>query len=561
VHQEVEELKPKLKEILYDCAVDIRATKAALYLFDGTGRFDLVTEFGFRAVTRKSVDFNDPLVDRCGRGRTPFYLNGIGAEPRFSQLMFELSSDRLLVAPLYARGKLIGFVDMRDKQGKQRFEETDVPKAQEIADRLVSLFANMNLFGHNYISLSKSAVEPRAVGGAEQYTLERTSAPVAAPTPGSTAAGPAIPIQAPREPPRPAALKVPAVVGEARSVAGRIAAPAPASLTEAEIAAARDVLRTVLLVPGAVVATFSAFGHLGGLQEIAARSSLADDARTLVQSKLQVWLTKRGDAGGFVRTSVHTPFGTAGPAIRASQVQKVFTAPLKVGAMRGLYLTVGFDGIPDRLAHELLAALHNHLQLVIEHSLLKGEVAVRRSRIAQAIIEPDLATFPALRRHSESVAKHSEAFARFLGQPEHVIDEARVVGMVHDAGLRLLDYDRLHRKRDLTAEELGLLREHPWVSAAIVEPLLGEETARAVLCHHERVDGTGYPNSLRGDQIPLVSRIVQICDAFVAITDPDTYQIPEPPGAALAGISLGAGAQFDADLAARFTEMIRTRAY
>ena len=100
MHAEVEELRPKLKEILYDCAVDIKATKAALYLFDGTSKFELVTEYGFRGGTRRSADMNDPMVDRCGRGRTPFYVNGVAAEPRFSELLFESSTDRLLAAPL-----------------------------------------------------------------------------------------------------------------------------------------------------------------------------------------------------------------------------------------------------------------------------------------------------------------------------------------------------------------------------------------------------------------------------------------------------------------------------
>src|SRR6185503_2980069 len=139
VHAEVEELKPKLKEILYDCAVTIRATKAALYLYDGTSRFELVTEYGFRGGARNAADFNDPIVDRCGRGRTPFYVNGLAVEPRFSQILFEASTDRLLAAPMYSRGKLIGFIDMRDKAGKALFENDDIAKSQGIAERIVEV--------------------------------------------------------------------------------------------------------------------------------------------------------------------------------------------------------------------------------------------------------------------------------------------------------------------------------------------------------------------------------------------------------------------------------------
>jgi len=123
--------------------------------------------------------------------------------------------------------------------------------------------------------------------------------------------------------------------------------------------------------------------------------------------------------------------------------------------------------------------------------------------------------------------------------------------------MRLLDYPRMYRKANIGAEELSLLREHVFVGAAVVEPLLGNEIARAVLCHHERVDGRGYPNELHGDEIPLIARIVQICDAWAAMTDPDTYQPVESPENALAIVTRGAGTQFDAELAARFVAMMR----
>ena len=563
MHPEVDELRPRLKELLYNCAVDIKATKAALFLFDGASRFELVTEYGFRGAIRESADMNDVIVDRCGRGRNPFFINGVGTEPRFSQILFEASTDRLLVAPLYSRGKLVGLIDMRDKAGKQPFEQSDIPMAMSIAERMVDLFSNKNVFGHQFISLSDIGVPATTAPVPERSPVVRPEPPL----PAAVAPLCATPPQARRV--AEASAVAPAetrghvphlatLVLEARSAASRILAAEPAeSLSEPEITAAREALRSILLIPGTVAATFSAFGHLGGVQEIASRSTLSEEAKNLIQSKLNVWLSRRGEPAAFVRTNVTTPFGTTAAPVAAADVQKVFTAPLAVGSVRGLYLTVAFAGNPDRLSHELLAALHAHLQLTIEQSMSRGVAGALRAAMAGKLLEPDLSRYPELRRHSEAVAQLSEAFARYLVLTPQEIENARMVGLVHDAGMRLLDYHRLYRKRDLTPEELGFLREHPVIGAALVEPLLGHEVARAVMCHHERADGRGYPNELQRDEIPLLSRVVQICDAWVAMTDSDTYQPVEPPAAALATIANVAGSQFDAELAGRFVEMMR----
>jgi len=560
-----------LKEILYDCAVEIRATKAALYLFDGTSRFELITEYGFRGAIRASADTNDPMVDRCGRGRTAFFVNGMATEPRFSQLMYDSSTDRVLAAPLYSRGKLIGFLDMRDKAGKLAFEQTDAAKAQSIADRLVELLADRNIFGHRFITLSRvggPAAPPEEAPEAPPSNISGEAPiqhlPNTLPSPArQTGARPAAVAPAPPVPQEPSRVHVPrlaTLVIEARTIAGRIiASPPQESLRETELDAAREVLRSILLIPGAVAATFTAYGHLGGVQELVVRSSITDEAKNLIQSKLNVWLTKRGEASGFIKTAVLTSPGASGPPVAATDIQKVFTAPLTVGALRGLYLTVAFSGNPERLGHELLGILHGHLQVAIEQSMQRGALGALQARVAEKLLEPDFSRYPELRRHSEAVAGLAENLARHLGLPPAEVENARIVGLVHDAGMRLLDYERLYRKNELTPEELGFLREHPVIGAAMVEPLLGTEIARAVLCHHERVDGRGYPNELHGEEIPLLSRIVQICDAWVAMTDPDSYQPAESAEEAIATIRQAAGGQFDASIAGSFVEMRRLR--
>ena len=318
MHREIEDLQVKLKEILYDCVTDVHATKAALYLLDHpANRYELVTEYGFKGSVRTAADDNDPIVDRCGRGPEPFFVNSLMEEPRYSALLYEAKTERLLVAPIYLRKKLVGFVDMRDKAGRAAFDASDSPKAQRVADRIGELFAEKNPFGQTFITISGNEPLESILTGVYSPAAQRQ--------------------------PTPQPFPIPPLVAEAKM----------------GLAAVPDMLRTMLFIPGAVVAAFVSPSG----QVIVARGTLSDEAFNLLDSKTKGWLAKRGELGTPLRNEVQTPLG-AGEV----EIKKVFTAPVAAGAVRGIYLSVGFSVEPEQAAHELLAALHKYLQLAIERS-------------------------------------------------------------------------------------------------------------------------------------------------------------------------------------------------
>jgi HD-GYP domain-containing protein (c-di-GMP phosphodiesterase class II) len=464
---------------------------------------------------------------------------------------------------------------MRDKAAKQPFDTADLPKAQRIADRVGELFASKNVFGQRFIQLSTTAGEPGQLTGVYSAAVMPTAPvpagmatfPAAAPRPAPAAATAAAtvapppaaaPIAAPPLPVGRVAPKLAAIINEAKVLQQALLAPTTETLTEGEILIAREVLRLILLIPGAVVASF-ATTHLGGVHDISARAAIGEQAIDAVQSKLDTWLQKRGEAATFTKKNVTTPFGAGPRQIEADDVQKVLTAPVNAAGLKGLYLTVAFAAEPDRVAHDLLAALHRQLQASIDQSIERRNSTATRRKIAERLLEPDFAKYPELRRHTETVAARVDAFVKFLGLSAAEIENARILAIVHDAGMRLLDYDKLYRKRTLSHDELELLQTHPIIGAALVEPFLGREVARAVLSHHERYDGGGYPNDLRGAQIPLLSRILQICDVYESMVSNENYQPPQTHDQAMTVIARGAGIQFDPELASRFAEMMRAR--
>jgi len=215
-------------------------------------------------------------------------------------------------------------------------------------------------------------------------------------------------------------------------------------------------------------------------------------------------------------------------------------------------LTVAFEKQPDAAAQRALRLMLRQLEQAVEGVISNASGRSERVLIAEKLLEPDFQKYPELAEHSREVAVIAQRFARALELPSSQVETVRLAALVHDVGLRLLDYERLYRRASLTPEEMRGLAEHPVVGAALVEPLLGPDVAQAVLRHHERVDGRGYPSRMSGQQIPIASRILQIADAWVAMTSHHTYQPPIERDKAAARLRECAGTQFDAALVERF---------
>jgi len=141
-----------------------------------------------------------------------------------------------------------------------------------------------------------------------------------------------------------------------------------------------------------------------------------------------------------------------------------------------------------------------------------------------------------------------------------MVEVVRRGAMLHDLG-KLSIMDTILSKPDrLTAEEFAIIKSHPVVGAKILEPLrfLARETC-AVRHHHERFDGTGYPDGLRGEDIPMVARVVTVADVFDAITSNRPYRTALPLAAAREEIARGCGSHFDPVVAEAFLRIPLSR--
>ena len=169
--------------------------------------------------------------------------------------------------------------------------------------------------------------------------------------------------------------------------------------------------------------------------------------------------------------------------------------------------------------------------------------------LANAIDEKD----PYTRGHSERVAYYSAVLARHLGMSEEDVEKVHLSGIIHDVGKIGIEDKILRKAAALTEEEYEIMKQHPTKGAHILDgvPLL-KEMAGAGLMHHENMDGSGYPDGLKGEEIPLLGRIVSVADAFDAMTTDRPYSKAMTFEAALARLKFLIGKKFDADCVEAF---------
>jgi putative nucleotidyltransferase with HDIG domain len=160
--------------------------------------------------------------------------------------------------------------------------------------------------------------------------------------------------------------------------------------------------------------------------------------------------------------------------------------------------------------------------------------------------------------HSQRVTEISVAIAKELGLPKESIEKIRLAGLVHDIGKIGVRELVLNKPGSLSEEEYEHVRLHSETGEHILEPLVGDkEILKAVRHHHERYDGAGYPDGLKGERIPLLARIIAVADTFDAMTSERPYRKALTKEAACAEVERCRGTQFDPEAADAFLKVWR----
>ncbi|HEX9092805.1 MAG TPA: HD-GYP domain-containing protein, partial [Coriobacteriia bacterium] len=207
---------------------------------------------------------------------------------------------------------------------------------------------------------------------------------------------------------------------------------------------------------------------------------------------------------------------------------------------------------------EGLALVARIIELGMENRVLLTEVREQLNGSLRAMVQLVEHRRPDYIPHSTQVAEHATAVGTALGMRDTDVGELRLAAMLQDVGMLEVPESILNAPRALTRDELAETRKHAQKGADLAKTAnFGAVVQEGVLYHHERLDGSGYPRGLHGDEIPLVARILAVCDSYVAMTSDRPHRAGMSAIAALNELRSGAGTIYDAKVVREF---VRTQA-
>lgn len=212
------------------------------------------------------------------------------------------------------------------------------------------------------------------------------------------------------------------------------------------------------------------------------------------------------------------------------------------------------EGLLDFLVKKAALAVEN---MALYESLISNFYGILRS-LVNALEAKD----PYTGKHSERVTQFAVELAKEMAIGETHIEILNTVGYLHDIGKIGMPDEILNKPGALTKEEYEIVKRHPVIGESIIKDLgLGTEERAIIRHHHERWDGTGYPDGLAGRDIPLLARIVAVADAFDAMTSKRAYRDSLPVERAVAEIVNNRNRQFDPDVVDAFLSSLAKKTF
>jgi len=574
-----EALVHRFSQILYRCFEEVGSTKAALYLLvpEAEG-FHLVSHFGWPRIAPppEGLAGDDPLAVWARRERRSFVVNNADQAGELSKFLSGTESPRFLITPFFDRGEWAGLLVQKDRTKGALYDlERDEGPTQAICQEIVETMRDFRA-GRSVVPTLTSAPDGTAL---LQVSVPASGAMV--PAPGQVSGQGVESLDGFQALPGQALAFAPVPPGQAiisrnldeptdpRLVASAV--PTPPSTVP--VTPPAGGFRAGMFLPEQRTFFWEAATLLCNLVPLAAVALWMDEVLEVkpILTYSRQPLSPELKQQVLAHVTYHVPKVVERDLRILTKVEYLEKEPLMgifqtylpvilVAEGQDLMLLFRNEDRPfterEQSYIEMVARMVGfHLQEVRLHERYHRAFLSVSHRLLNSVE----GGAPKLRDHSLATAKLARSFALYLELPAADLEAVCIASILHDVGTFLLD-PRLLAKPGLSTDEMARMQTHPVLATTFLKDFrFPFDVLGIIRHHHERWDGKGYPDGLRGESIPLGSRIINLIESFEVMNDGSAFKGPRSPREILDELRKGAGGQFDPTLVAEFLEFLQSR--
>ncbi|BBB32664.1 hypothetical protein TTHT_1130 [Thermotomaculum hydrothermale] len=510
----IEKLKENeitFKKIIFQCMEKNETTRALLYVMDeGSGEFVLIAYYGYLKLNPnlKVYDFSHPIVELVRQKRTPFFINDISTEPIVEDYYRDHAIYNVQITPIYHKDKIYGFLEERNRAAKQQYDEKTLENSKKIVEEINETLLFFDKKEEKPVEKKKQTDRKEEYLKTIKEIIIRFSSfkkyiPVISDFFVSSAEVFASAVNYDI-----AFLSI----GIGNNSINLVYSKAPISIRGKK--ALMSSLKDLFPYDYSKGESYSQFfyGKLRG-------DEIRDVPKTFYTVKIADKRTLRVHLCLLRNSSVYFD---AEELVHISNYNKMLTS----------YFERLFR---DYRCNETFIGLILNL---LELSKKKSEV---------------------FERHSLNTAKYARLIAEKVSDDMDFIDSVTIAALLHDIGILLID-SNLYEKLYLTEEDVEKIRQHTLVCMKFLSKIrMPEEVKDMIKYHHERYDGFGYPEGLKGEEIPLGARVIAVAEAFETMTGEDSYKETLSLKEAIEELRKNAGDQFDPELVVALESVVKER--
>lgn len=295
-------------------------------------------------------------------------------------------------------------------------------------------------------------------------------------------------------------------------------------------------------------------------------SGLTNNQRNTIYSGIGKFDIPIEDLISMIDASLMEQIGLARTVKKSIRLEDSAVFPL-INEHREAFGIIYVENIIDEEGMKLIEIFSKHASLSIINAFLHSLVNIKNEELNKTYEDLKARYFDTIealrltvdakdvytRGHSDRVAYYAVEIGKTFGLPQHELETLRVGGIFHDLGKIGTTDDILLKSEKLSPDEYDEIKKHPIIGSHILSAIsMFSEVVPLVRHHHERIDGGGYPDKLKGDEIPFLSRILSVADAFDSMTSNRKYRSKLDMDDARKQLVYGSGSQFDVKVVEKF---------